>query len=185
MITPHTEVWVSMQLTTEQIRDRFRVHGLRTTRQREVLYGLLTASTGHPTAEELFQSVRSIDSGLSLATVYNTLDALLECKLCRKLNPRDGGPARYDADLSEHAHIATHDGRFIDIPEDLSRELLSRLGPDLLGQIEGRMGLRVESVSLQLNADSITGPHVHTSGGPTAPPEHAQPPEPDPDPSDP
>lgn len=143
-----------MKITIEQVRDRFKKRGVRTTRQREMLYAALCASSAHPTAEELYHSARSKDPCLSLATVYNTLDVLLESRLCQKLNPRDGGPARFDADLSEHAHVATPDGRFVDVPEDLSRELLSRLGPDLVQEIERRMSLRVASVSLQLIAES-------------------------------
>lgn len=153
-----------MELSGEQIRERFKEHGLRTTRQRELLYSILWSSTCHPTAEELFQTVRATDPGLSLATVYNTLEALLDCKLCRKLNPCDGGPARFDADLSEHGHVAMGDGRFVDIPEDLSRELLARLGTDLVAKIEERMGVKVESVNLQLIAAGVKGEAVEGVG---------------------
>ncbi len=155
-----------MQIGVEEIRELFRRRGLRPTRQRELVYAALHQSRQHPNAEEIFQGVRAHDPGLSLATVYNTLEALLECKLCRRLNPRDGGPARFDADLAEHAHVATPDGKFVDIPEDLSRELLSRLGPDLVGQIERRMGVKVESVSLQLIAEPAASlPPTESSTG--------------------
>lgn len=141
-----------MHVTDDDIRGLFRRHGLRATRQRERIYAALHGSTSHPTAEELLSSVRESNPGLSLATVYNTLDALWEAGLCRRLSPAGGGPARYDADLSTHAHLATPDGRFLDLPEDLSRRLAERVGSDLVAEVEQRLGVRVESVSLHLMA---------------------------------
>ncbi|MBX3391273.1 MAG: transcriptional repressor [Phycisphaeraceae bacterium] len=141
-----------MPMTDDHIHDLFRRHGLRATRQRERIYAALHASSSHPSADELLAAVRESDPGLSLATVYNTLDVLWEAGLCRRLNPVGGGPSRYDADLSNHAHVAMPDGRFMDLPEDLSRRLADRLGADLVAEVEHRMGIRVESVNLHLIA---------------------------------
>lgn len=158
-----------MHITLDQVRDLFKRHGVRSTRQREMVYAALCQSCAHPTAEDLHQTVHAQDPGLSLATVYNTLEVLLDSRLCQRLNPRDGGPARFDADLSQHAHVATPDGRFIDVPEDLSRDLLSRLGPDLVHEIERRMGIRVDSVSLNLIARGAA-PSQEPAGGDEATP---------------
>ncbi|GMV24978.1 MAG: hypothetical protein AMXMBFR58_10090 [Phycisphaerae bacterium] len=144
-------------LSIDQIKDLFHEHGLRTTRQRELIYTLLHQSHDHPTAEELFQAARVQDSGLSLATVYNTLDVLVESRLARKLTPAGGGSSRFDADLSDHAHLATTDGKFVDIPEDLSRELVDRIGPDLVGRIESRMGVKVDAVTVSLVVAGLPG----------------------------
>ena len=67
------------------LRELFRAHGLRCTRQRERIYEALASSTSHPTAEELHLAVRDADGGLSLATVYNTLEAFTERGLCRRV----------------------------------------------------------------------------------------------------
>ncbi|MEM1329296.1 MAG: transcriptional repressor [Planctomycetota bacterium] len=138
----------------DQMREAFRREGLRCTRQREAVYGVLMASHAHPTAEEVFLAVRSADAGISLATVYNTLETLVEKGLCRRLpNAAGSGPARYDADTSDHVHLATPDGKLLDIPEDLSEEILDRLGDDLVTEIERRTGIRVGRMSVQLVAD--------------------------------
>jgi Fur family transcriptional regulator, peroxide stress response regulator len=135
----------------KSIRHIFDDHGLRCTRQREQIYEALAATRAHPTAEELLHSVRNSEPGLSLATVYNTLEAFTACGLARRIPcPAGAGPCRYDADTSEHVHITTPDGRVIDLPHDLSQKLLEHLPPEILDEIEDRMGLKVSGVSVQV-----------------------------------
>ena len=68
---------------------------------------------------------------ISLATVYNCLEALVECQLVRSVN-FERGPTRYCPNLRPHAHFhdttsgKTHD---IDLPEPLLSQLKSLL-PD-------------------------------------------------------
>lgn len=136
-----------------QTRTLFEQAGLRFTRQREVLYESLASTKSHPTADELFQSVRSIEAGLSLATVYNTLEAFIEAGLVRRIPCAVGaGPCRFDADTTEHVHLATHDGRVQDVPHDLSRQLLSSIPGDVLADLERRLGVRVDGLNVQLLA---------------------------------
>lgn len=137
-----------MQITLEDIRDRFRIHDVRATRQRELVYAALASTKSHPTAEELLLEVRQLDPGLSLATVYNTLETLQDARLCRRLVTA-GGPARYDADMNPHAHLIAPDGRVLDLPDDLNRRLLETLTPELQSEIQSRTGLRVISLRLE------------------------------------
>ncbi len=135
------------------IRELFRARELRHTRQRELVYRALASTKLHPTAEELHATVRAIDGAISLATVYNTLDALHEGGLCRKLAAPDlSGAVRYDADVREHAHVTTPDGTMVDVPMDLSRRLLDALGPTLRAEIESRMGVELGRITVHLSA---------------------------------
>ena len=139
--------------TASRTRCLFEKSGLRFTRQREVLYESLAATKSHPTADELFQSVRAIESGLSLATVYNTLEALIEAGLVRRIPCVIGsGACRFDADTSHHVHIATGDGRVHDVPEDLSRRLLSGIPQEVVSDLERRLGVRIDGLNVQLLA---------------------------------
>ena len=53
---------------------------------------------------------------ISLATVYNCLETLVECGLIRPFN-FDREATRYDPDLSDHAHFQCRDsGDVFDIP---------------------------------------------------------------------
>ncbi len=135
----------------EASRELFRRHGLRCTKQRQVIYSALKATTAHPTAEELLGLVRSGEPGLSLATVYNTLEALTVCGLARRLPSNSGnGPCRYDADVSQHIHITTSDGRVLDVPEDIAARLPAPLPADLSEELERRLGVRITGVHVEL-----------------------------------
>ena len=141
---------------TPDLRGLFRAHGLRCTRQRERIYEALAASKAHPTAEELHITVKDTDGGLSLATVYNTLEAFTERGLCRRLPAANGsGPCRFDADVSHHAHIVLDDGRILDLPSDLGERVETQVPPRVLDEIESRLGVRIDRVSLHLSGRRV------------------------------
>lgn len=147
------------------IRRLFMEHGLRCTRQRVAIYDRLKATKSHPTAEELFEEVRHGCDGLSLATVYNTLEALCDAGLCRKLSLYCGC-ARFDADLQPHLHLLNDDtGEIHDVPADLSRHLLNDLSDHVLRDIENRLGVQIDRVSLHLHArQAPPSSNVSTNG---------------------
>lgn len=136
-------------ITRQQAKQMLRDHGLRATRQREDVYIALASTKAHKCADELFEEVRDNQPGMSLATVYNTLEALAASGLCRKL-PSANGASRYDADVSEHAHLVTQDGKVIDVPMDLSDQLHSAIDPALLEEIESRLGVKIDGLSIEL-----------------------------------
>ncbi|RNC81039.1 MAG: transcriptional repressor [Phycisphaera sp.] len=136
-------------LTREQAKEMLRQHGLRATRQREDVYLALASTKCHKSADELFAEVREDQPGMSLATVYNTLEALAQAGLCKRL-PNPSGASRYDADVSEHAHFVTSEGRVMDVPMDLSEQLYGSIDPEIIKQIETRLGVSIEGISLEL-----------------------------------
>ncbi len=79
-------------------------HGLRMTDQRRAVYDTLMAQADHPTAVEVFMRVKGRMPNISLATVYNCLETLVECHLIRHVH-HDREPSRYCANLAEHAHL--------------------------------------------------------------------------------
>lgn len=106
--------------------------GLRSTPQREVVYRTLLAERNHPTAEELFSRVKSQLHGISLATVYNCLEALVNCGLVKQVN-LERGLSRYCPNLKEHAHLhneATGEVYDIDLPSSLLEQIRSLLPPE-------------------------------------------------------
>ena len=116
------------------------------------VYEVLHATKSHPTAEELYRAVKPRISSLSLATVYNTLEALCKVGLAQKL-PTHNGSCRYDADTREHLHISFRDTAEIkDVPTPLSCRLIEALPKSVLEEIEQEMGVRIDGVSVQLFA---------------------------------
>jgi len=72
-------------------------------KQRDAIYENLCARTDHPTAEEVYFSLKSEMPALSLATVYRNL-AQLEAD-SRIIKIGSGGTARYDGNISPHYHV--------------------------------------------------------------------------------
>lgn len=136
-------------------RELFAEHGLRCTRQRDELYRALAASKAHPTAEELYEQVHASSPSLSLATVYNTLDAFCRVGLCVRLPSVNGtGPCRFDAETERRVHVAFEDGRVVDAPMDISDRLLDSISHHDLRDLERRLGVTINQVQLQIVAKS-------------------------------
>lgn len=85
------------------LRRALEVRGQRYTPQRAAVYRFLHATDAHPTAEEVFRRVRSELPGISLATVYKSLETLVGCGLVHKLTYGDSS-ARYDGRTDPHSH---------------------------------------------------------------------------------
>ena len=129
-------------------RDLFADHSIRCTPQRMAVYEALRRSKQHPTAEELYRAVKPDTGSLSLATVYNTLEALCKAGLARKLATADGS-CRYDGDTSEHLHILCRDTEEIkDVPLHLSRRLIEALPQSVLAEVERELGVEIDGVSI-------------------------------------
>jgi Fe2+ or Zn2+ uptake regulation protein len=139
------------------VRDLLAGRGLRCTVQRELLYSALMASKVHPTAEELHEAVNLAMPAdpVSLATVYNTLEAFTSHGLARRIAPTKAGSAaafRYDADTSNHAHVLLADGSIRDLPMDLSERILSQIPPDLIHEVERRMGVKIARIGVEFES---------------------------------
>jgi Fe2+ or Zn2+ uptake regulation protein len=136
----------------QSIRELFARHNLRCTRQREDIYAALAASKSHPTAEELYCDVRRGQADLSLATVYNTLEAFTRSGLCRRMAASGAGATRYDGDVTDHLHLVTADGRVLDIPPELGREVLAHLPEELFARVSAAMGMQIDRSSISFFA---------------------------------
>lgn len=114
--------------SSEQIlRAALEEHGHRFTEQRAAVYRFLSGTETHPTADEVFLSVRSEVPGISLATVYKSLETLVGCGLASKLGYADGS-ARYDGRTDPHHHArCVTCGRVFDVSGHISADQLEKL----------------------------------------------------------
>lgn len=99
---------------------RLKTSGLRPTRQRLALLGLLLETAPrHVTAEELFQEARQAGIPVSLATVYNTLNQFTQAGLMGEVVV-GSGQSYFDTDPSSHVHYFDKStGEIYDIPHDV------------------------------------------------------------------
>lgn len=80
------------------------ISGLRMTRQRQEIYRILIEHRDHPTANEVFIRAKDRLPNLSLATVYNCLEALVQHGIIRQVN-FERESSRYCPNLREHGHF--------------------------------------------------------------------------------
>ncbi len=86
------------------LREALGASGQRFTEQRAAVFRFLRGTESHPTADEVYLGVRSEVPGISLATVYKSLETLVGCGLATKLSYADGS-ARYDGRTDDHHHV--------------------------------------------------------------------------------
>jgi Fur family transcriptional regulator, iron response regulator len=103
--------------STAPVIARLRSAGLRPTRQRVSLAGLLFGQGDrHISAEELHEDAARVGIRVSLATIYNTLHQFKQAGLLREL-AIDGQRSYFDTNTSNHNHFyIEHKGQLIDIP---------------------------------------------------------------------
>lgn len=80
------------------------ISGLRMTRQRQEVYRILQQERNHPTANDVFMRVKDRLPNISLATVYNCLEALVQHGIIRQVN-FERESSRYCPNLKEHGHF--------------------------------------------------------------------------------
>lgn len=100
-----------------KIKAILRRAGLRPTRQRLVLGGLLfTDEQRHVTPDMLHEEVLLAGEKLSLATVYNSLNQFAQAGLIRRIS-LSSERSYFDTDTGDHTHFyIEEEDRIIDIP---------------------------------------------------------------------
>ena len=86
------------------LNERLATSGLRPTTQRQHVYDVLLQQPDHPTAEEIFIRAKLTMPEISIATVYNCLDALAKCELVRPVS-LERGAKRFCPNMKEHFHF--------------------------------------------------------------------------------
>jgi Fur family peroxide stress response transcriptional regulator len=88
----------------KRLNEQLATRGFRFTPQREHVYSVLLGKRDHPTAEEVFMRAKHDLPDISMATVYNCLDALVKCGLVRQVT-LDRGATRFCPNMTEHFHF--------------------------------------------------------------------------------
>lgn len=119
-----------------------RAGGHRVTAQRLVLHRVLQELGTHATAEEVLHAATPRLPGLSLPTVYASLDLLARLGVARRIDGA-GAAALYDPRSEAHSHFACRScGRVLDVEGDLDTAALA--------DAASGAGLRVDGVDVLL-----------------------------------
>jgi Fe2+ or Zn2+ uptake regulation protein len=101
-----------MQKTIDALRQR----GIQPTPQRVAVAEFVLQTDTHPTADEVWATVRRRCPTLSRATVYNTLNLFAEKRLL-KLQPLKDGVIVFDPHVEPHHHLIDDEtGKVFDVP---------------------------------------------------------------------
>ncbi len=108
-------------------RHRFQGHVFRWTIPREAILDILSRTSKHLSAKEIYSSLYKSHPGVGLTTVYRTLDLLARMGLVTKLVLGDG-QSRYEfksTKKEKHHHhlLCANCDRIIDYSEFLNEEL--------------------------------------------------------------
>jgi Fur family ferric uptake transcriptional regulator len=111
--------------------------GIRLTRPRRIIVGILSETEDHPDALEIFRRAALIDPSISLSTVYRTMKVLEELGAIHR-HAFAGGPSRFEqAGDDHHDHLIDLDtGHVIEFKsekiEALQAEIAEMLGYDIV-----------------------------------------------------
>ena len=121
---------MSVAIGREDFKKLLREKGLKVTRQRLVVLEVLAENPQeHLTTEEIYERVKAENPDIGLATVYRTVQLLLELELIDRIN-LDDGFARYEIgdtqECERHRHhhlICLRCGRVSAFQKDMLEEL--------------------------------------------------------------
>ena len=108
----------------------------RNSKQRDAVLGDLQSRYDHPTAEEVYLSVKKEIPSISLATVYRNLCFLNDEGKIFSISGRDA--IHYDAHLHEHNHLMCRDcGRIFDVDICIDSSFLDDANTNFNGCVDG------------------------------------------------
>ncbi len=111
----------------EVLRSYINEHGLKSSRQREVIAEVFFEAGGHLKVDELLERVRAVDPKIGQATVYRTMKLLTKCGLAQPRHFGDGH-TRYEPvapdDEEHHDHLICDScGRIVEFMDERIEEL--------------------------------------------------------------
>lgn len=114
-----------------ELETRCAEAGLKMTGQRRVILKVLGESQDHPSVEDVYERAKGIDSSISIATVYRTLNLLDELDLVIRHEFQEGY-SRYEVNWDHHHHlIDLETGKVIEFQNDELEKLKEKIAHDL------------------------------------------------------
>ena len=107
------------------ISETLAAAGMNPTAQRIAVFQYLCNHSDHPTPEQVKAAVDQVFPKISLATIYNTLNALVSAGLILAVKLPHSGKIVYDVNTSKHYHfIDEKQGLLVDLdPRDVQIQL--------------------------------------------------------------
>ncbi len=125
----------------EMLTSSLKTAGMRLTPQRIFICQLLSETNAHPTAIEIFERLRVQYPSLSLMTVYNTLNTLVDLGAINALGHAGDDNVHYDGNITPHLNLACVSCHKI-------ADIASPKMADLEGEINAASGFKIIGASM-------------------------------------
>lgn len=95
---------------------------MKNTKQKELIFQNVKSRFDHPSAEDVYHSLKCLHPTLSLATVYRNLNQFSESGMIRKIEIPNASD-RFDGTMESHDHaICLTCGKVVDIPSQITKK---------------------------------------------------------------
>lgn len=113
-------------LSKFKIVEKLKSFGLKSTNQRIIIYEAILPMKNHPSAELIFEKIKSDNPSITLATVYKTLETFAKSGLINKVSSSNG-KLRYDPNIKPHNHLYCENTNDVyDFYDEELNEILTR-----------------------------------------------------------
>lgn len=117
----------------QEVLEHLRDKGIRITETRKAVLAYMISSHEHPSAERIYQDLRSDFPNMSLATVYNNLKVLIDEGFVEEIKISNDNTTYFDFMGHDHLNIVCEKcGRIADFEDaeipDLKREAEAQTG---------------------------------------------------------
>ena len=133
---------------SSDIENKCAAKGVRLTDQRKLIAKVMSESGDHPDVDELHKRVSSLDSKISIATVYRTVKLFEEAGIVDKHDFK-GNKARYEEAPKEH-----HD-HLIDVNTGEITEFVNEEIEKLQKKVAEKLGYKLVDHRLELYGSKI------------------------------
>ena len=105
--------------------------GLKMTGPRKVILKVLNDAEDHPSVETVYERAKALDSSISIATVYRTLNMLDELDLVTKHEFNESF-SRYETNQDHHHHlIDVETGKVIEFQNEALEKMKIKIAEEL------------------------------------------------------
>lgn len=113
---PHEHHHQNHEAIVDRVIQELKSKQVRITEPRKAIINYLVASKKHPTVEEIYDDLLPYHPGMSLATVYNNLNTLVQYGYVHEMKFA-GITSRYDFIIDRHFHVYCEKcGKVADVP---------------------------------------------------------------------
>jgi len=108
--------------------ESLRKQGYRITPQREIIIQTLAHGDNHMTADDIYNQIQQRTKAINLATVYRTVDLLVNHGLATRFILGDGRVAYATTQHGEHIHlVCRHCGTIVKVDHQLIESLVAKI----------------------------------------------------------